>query len=124
MIIPSLFYFYLYKRKDKYMSEEDRISKIELLKKLISLKQDVDEYQRRASNERRQIKKDLDRKTQEIKTMIAGNKDNIDNLWKRSTDHNKELKELQEIIKWVEKTILGLLITILLGFIVKTFFGI
>lgn len=106
------------------MSEEDRISKIELLKKLISLKQDVDEYQRRASNERRQIKKDLDRKTQEIKTMIAGNKDNIDNLWKRSTDHNKELKELQEIIKWVEKTILGLLITILLGFIVKTFFGI
>lgn len=104
--------------------EDDKISKIDLLKKLISLKNDVDEYKRKADCERREIRKDLDRKTQELKTMITGNKDNIDNLWRRSTDHNKELKELQEIIKWVEKTILGLLITIVLGFIVKTFFGI
>lgn len=106
------------------MNEENKISKAEVLKKLISLRNDVDEYRIKSSNERRQIRKDLDRKTQELKAMVVGNKDNIDRLWKRSTDHNKELKELQEIIRWVEKTILGLLITIILGFIVKTFFGI
>lgn len=121
---PSLFYFRLYKGKDKNMEDESKISKTELLKKLISLKNDVDENKKNSASERRQIKKDLDRKTQELKTMITGNKDNIDNIWKRSSDHNKELKELQNIIKWVEKTVIGLLFTIILGFIIKTFFGI
>lgn len=105
-------------------NEESKISKVELLKKLISLRNDVDEYKKTSDYERRNIKIDIDRKTEELKTMITGNKDNIDRLWRRSSDHNKELKELQDIIKWVEKTILGLLITIILGFVVKTFFGI
>lgn len=106
------------------MDQEDRISKIELLKKLISLKNDLNKYEQSATNERRKMKVDIDRKAEEIKTMVVGNRNDIDKLWYRSDDHNEDLKSLQEIIQWIEKTILGVFITVVLGFIVKTLFGI
>lgn len=105
------------------MSEEERISKIELLKRLISLKNELNRYEQSSARERRKIKIDIDRKTEEIKALVAGNKDDIDNLWRRDDDHTEELKEMQNIIKWVEKTSLGVLITIILGFIIKSSLG-
>lgn len=103
--------------------EEDKIKKVELLKKLISLKNDVDEYKRTSTEERRRLKVDIERKGKELKTMIKGNKEDIDRLWRRDDDHAKELKELQEVVQWAWKTIAGVLITVVIGFIIKSFIG-
>lgn len=103
---------------------DDKTSKAEVLAKLISLKNEVDRNKVEAANDRRKIRTDINRKTQEIKTLVAGNKKDIDRLWKRNSDHNQELKEIQGIIKWIEKTIIGIFVTTIITFLFKSFFGI
>lgn len=104
--------------------EDEKVSKAEVLAKLISLKNEVEKNKKEAASDRRSIRTDLSRKTQEIKTITMGNKKDIDKLWKRSSDNNRELKEIQGIIKWIERTIIGIFVTTIITFLFKSFFGV
>lgn len=98
---------------------EDRLTKIELLKKIISVKQDLIAHEQKDEDERRKIYKQIDRHKEELKALIYGNKDDIDRLFRRDEDQVEDIKEVQSSIQWFVKAIIGTVISLALAAVVS-----
>lgn len=94
---------------------DDRKEKIEVVKKIIQVREEVILVKEEAEDERRRMKKDFNRKIAEVKLLAMGNKEDIKKLYRRSDDNLDKIAQLQDIVKWVFRVLLGTLITIIIG---------
>lgn len=112
--------------EDKIIKFEnnEKATKSELAIKVIELHTHINRVEAEAGDERRRMKKDLDRKINEVKVLAIGNKKDIKTIYRRVDDNVKEIEQLQNYIQWTIKTILGVLITIFLTIVLNTFINI
>lgn len=96
-------------------------NKSELALKMIEMRGEIKDAVEYAEYERRKIKKDHDRKIREIKLIVLGNKKDIKNLYKRTSDNIDHIEKLQGYVQWTIKTIIGLIITIGLTVLLNQF---
>lgn len=100
-------------------------TKAEIASRLIKLKEEIVRVEQHSESERRKMKKDLDRKMDEIKVVMFGNKKDIRQLWKRSTDNTEDIERLQDALNTVFKifvtTVIGIMITGIFGYFFELF---
>lgn len=90
-------------------------NKHEVAIKIIKLKEEITIVKQEAENERRKLKKDLNRKISEVRTIALGNKQDIKKVWCRADDNTDQLEKIQEALHMVFKviitTVIGVIIT-------------
>lgn len=101
------------------MSEDKR----EIAAKIIKLRQEIILVKEEAEEERRDMKKDFNRKIQEVKVLAIGNKTQIKKIWRRTDDNTEHLEKMQSILQIIFKVIvtttIALLITAIFNFTMK-----
>lgn len=88
--------------------------------KLIKLKEEITVVKKAGEDERRNMKKDLERKILEVKVLAVGNKKEIKQIWRRTDDNTDDLEKMQQILQTVFKvivtTVIALLVTAIFNF--------
>lgn len=112
--------------EDKIIKFEnsEKVTKSELAVKMIEMHTSINQVKIEACDERRRMKKDFDRKINEVKLLALGNKRDVKQLYRRVDDNVEQIEKLQSYIQWTIKTILGILLTVMLTIILNAFINI
>ncbi len=102
---------------------ENTINRREVKREFNKINKKIEATKIELENERRRSEKNFERQIKEIKVLLLGNKKDIQELYRRSTDNTDEIEKLQNIVSWTFKTIVGIVITVLLTSILNIFFG-
>lgn len=94
---------------------DERGEKVRVAKRIIKLQEEIIFVKEESEEERRKMKKDFSRKIAEVKLLALGNKNDIKKLYKRSDDNLDKIAKLQEIVQWVFRILVGVLLTLIVG---------
>lgn len=100
------------------------MDKIKKVKNIIDLQVKIDKIKKEGDEERRQIKRSLNRKLLEIKMLTVGNKKDIDILYRRTSDNKEDIEQLQGYVHWIVKAVIGVVITIAITAVLNHTFNI
>jgi len=92
-----------------------RDDKIELAKKVIGIKKEIDEVKREGHEERRKLANKIHRLFKEIRYVYSKNQKDILLLQRRQTDTEKYLKKIKKYADWAIRLIIGILLTTIIG---------
>lgn len=97
-------------------------TKAEIATKILRLREDIKRVEIYSAEERRKMGKDFDRRIREIKVLVVGNKKDIKQLWKRSSDNTDDIEKLQDALNTVFKIFVTTVIGVIVTVIFKEFF--
>lgn len=100
------------------------MDKIKKVKETIDLRVRIDGIRKEGEEERRQIRRSLNRKLLEVKMLTIGNKKDIDILFKRTSDNKEDIEQLQGYVHWIVKLVAGIIVTVITTAVLDYFFNI
>ncbi len=89
--------------------------------KLIDMHKRIEDIKREGDEERREVRRSLNRKLLEVRMLTVGNKKDIETLYKRTSDNKEDIEQLQGYVHWVVKLIAGIIVTVIVTVILNSF---